>query len=339
MEEDREEKMSIFTSAKFMAIAATTAATLAAVPATAQDVTLRGASLFDEEHAYTKTLRELERLVGEYASETIEFDLRLNGELGDESDFATFLSQGVAVDYAVMAPSNMATFAESIPLMDMPFLFRDLEHWDTVLGSDAFAPLEAELLEAADIKVIGYTGGGVRNLASSEPIQNLEELAGHRMRVMGAPIQAQIFQALTAAPSAIAYNEVYNAIQTGVIAGFENEAASIQNLKFYEVAPHITLTNHTITVRPIVMSGTAFRALTPELQDVFLRAGAEAGAFGRALESSEDAIKLQEMVDAGQVITTEFEERDALLEMVLPVQDAYAAELGATELLEAVRGM
>ncbi len=331
--------MSIFTTAKFMAIAATTAATLAAVPATAQDVTLRGASMFDEDHAFTKTMREFERLVGEYSSDAVEFDLRLNGELGVEADYVTFLNQGVAVDYTIMAPSNMATFAESIPLMDMPFLFRDLDHWNAVLGSDAFAPLEAELLDSADIKIIGYTGGGVRNLVSSAPITNLDELAGHRMRVMGAPIQAQIFQALTAAPSAIAYNEVYNAIQTGVIAGFENEAASIQNLKFYEVAPHVTLTQHTITVRPIVMSGTAYRALTPEMQAIVERAGAEAGAFGRALESGEDGIKLQQMVDAGQVIVSEFEGRDALLEMVLPVQDAYAAELGATELLEAVRGM
>ena len=331
--------MSIFTSAKFMAIAATTAATLAAVPATAQDVTLRGASMFDEDHAFTRTMREFERLVGEYAGDAVAFDLRLNGELGVESDYVTFLNQGVAVDYTIMAPSNMATFAESIPLMDMPFLFRDLDHWNAVLSSDAFAPLEAELLESADIKIIGYTGGGVRNLVSSEPIHNLEELAGHRMRVMGAPIQAQIFQALTAAPSAIAYNEVYNAIQTGVIAGFENEAASIQNLKFYEVAPHVTLTQHTITVRPIVMSGTAYRALSPELQEAVDRAGAEAGAYGRALESGEDGIKLQEMVDAGQVFVTEFEGRDALLEMVLPVQDAYAEELGATALLEAVRGL
>ena len=54
--------------------------------------------------------------------------------------------------------------------MDMPFLFRDLDHWNTVLSSDAFAPLEAELLEKADIKIIGYTGGGVRNLVSSAPI-------------------------------------------------------------------------------------------------------------------------------------------------------------------------
>lgn len=331
--------MSFFTTAKSFAVGTALAVSLFSTAAVAQDVTLRGASMFDEDHAFTKTMREFERLLGESSGGAIAFDLRLNGELGDESDFVTFLNQGVAVDYTIMAPSNMAVFSASIPLMDMPFLFRDLDHWNAVLSSDAFAPLEAELLEAADIKVIGYTGGGVRNLVSSVPISNLEELAGHRMRVMGAPIQAQIFQALTAAPSAIAYNEVYNAIQTGVIAGFENEAASIQNLKFYEVAPYVTLTGHTITVRPIVMSGTAFRALSEEQQAMVLEAGAAAGAFGRALESGEDGIKLQEMVDAGQITTIEFEGRDALLEMVIPVQDAYAEELGATALLEAVRGM
>lgn len=122
--------MSFYTSVKSIAVAATAVATLLAAPAYAQDVTLRGASMFDEEHAYTKTLRELERLVGEYSGGAVAFDLSLNGELGDESDFVTFLNQGVAVDYAVMAPSNMATFAESIPLMDMPFLFRDLDHWE-----------------------------------------------------------------------------------------------------------------------------------------------------------------------------------------------------------------
>lgn len=313
---------------------------LAAVtPAYAQDVTLRGASMFDDNHAFTKTMVEFANLVDEYYDGDVTFDLRLNGELGVEQDYVNFLQQGVAIDYTIMAPSNMAKFAPSIPLMDMPFLFRDLDHWNAVLSSDAFGPLEAELAENADIMIIGYTGGGVRNLVSSEPIGNLDELAGHRMRVMGAPIQAQIFEALTAAPSAIAYNEVYNAIQSGVIAGFENEAASIQNLKFYEVAPHVTLTRHTITVRPIVMSGKTFRALPEDLQAAVLRAGSEAGAFGRELESREDGLKLQEMVDAGQVIVQEFEGRDALLEMVIPVQDAFAADIGATGLLTSVRDM
>jgi tripartite ATP-independent transporter DctP family solute receptor len=305
----------------------------------AQDVTLRGASMFDDNHAFTKTMRKFAELVGENYDGDVEFDLRLNGELGVEKDYVNFLQQGVAIDYTIMAPSNMAKFAPAIPLMDMPFLFRDLNHWDKVLSSDAFGPLEAELEKNADIKIIGYTGGGVRNLVSSKPIANMDDLAGHKMRVMGAPIQAQTFSALTAAPSAIAYNEVYNAIQSGVIAGFENEAASIQNLKFYEVAPHVTLTKHTITVRPIVMSGKTFRKLPEDLQAAVLKAGKEAGAYGRELESREDGLKLQEMIDAGQVQVQEFEGREKLLEMVIPVQDAYAAEIEATDLLANVRGM
>ncbi|MEP2703463.1 MAG: TRAP transporter substrate-binding protein [Roseibium sp.] len=305
----------------------------------AQEVTLRGASMFDDNHAFTKTMVKFSELVDEYYDGDVTFDLRLNGELGVEKDYVNFLQQGVAIDYTIMAPSNMAKFAPSIPLMDMPFLFRDLDHWDKVLSSTAFAPLEAELAKNADIMVIGYTGGGVRNLVSSKPIGNLDELAGHKMRVMGAPIQAQIFSALTAAPSAIAYNEVYNAIQSGVIAGFENEAASIQNLKFYEVAPNVTLTRHTITVRPIVMSGKTFRNLPEPLQAAIKKAGAEAGAFGRELESREDGVKLQEMVDAGQIKVQEFDGREKLLEMVIPVQDAFAAEIEAGDLLKAVRGM
>ena len=328
---------STFSIAKATAVAVAIT-TISATTVNAADLTLRGASLFDEEHAYTKTLREFERLVGEaYKGGEIKFEMHLNGELGDESDFVTFLQQGVAIDYAIMAPSNMAVFAPAIPLMDMPFLFRDLDHWNAALSSDVLKPLEEELSEKADIKVIGYAGGGTRNLASAKPIANMEELNGHKMRVMGAPIQAKIFSAISAAPSAIAYKEVYNAIQTGVIAGFENEAASIQNLKFYEVAPNITLTKHAITVRPLTMSGKTFRKLPEELQAIVLEAGAKAGAFGREIESREDGEKLKEMLDAGQIKVTEFEGREKLLELVGPVQDEFAKGLEATELLEAIR--
>jgi TRAP-type transport system periplasmic protein len=332
--------MTRFTSAKTILRGASLAfAFMASVSsATAQEVTLRGASMFDENHAFTKTMEKFAELVKDKYKGDVSFDLRLNGELGVEADYVTFLQQGVAVDYTIMAPSNMATFAPSIPLMDMPFLFRDQAHWEAVLSSDVLKPLEAELLEKADIMVVGYTGGGVRNILSDHPIHNLAELAGFKMRVMGAPIQAQIFSALTAAPSAIAYNEVYNAIQTGVIAGFENEAASIQNLKFYEVAPFLSLTRHAITVRPIVMSGKTFRTLPADLQAAVLEAGKEAGAYGRELESREDGQKLQEMVDAKQLTVVEFDDRAKLLEMVAPVQDAYAESLGATELLAAIRG-
>ena len=116
---------------------AATAVFVGGISAVHAETTLRGASMFDEEHAFTKTLREFERLVAENYDGDVNFDLRLNGELGVESDYVTYLNQGVAVDYTILAPSNMAVFSESIPLMDMPFLFRDLDHWNAVLSSDA----------------------------------------------------------------------------------------------------------------------------------------------------------------------------------------------------------
>jgi len=303
----------------------------------AADLTFRGASLFDNNHAYSKTLIRFAELVNKYAGKEIAFDLRGNSELGIEPDYVNFLTQGVAIDYAIIAPSNLARFAPSVPLMDMPFVFRDLDHWNAVLSSDVLKPLEDVLLEKADLKVIGYAGGGTRNLISNKKISNLEELAGHKMRVMGAPIQARVFDALTAAPSAIAYSEVYNAIQTGVVDGLENEAASLLQYKFFEVAKHITLTQHSITVRPIIFSGKKFKTLSPEMQAIILKAGKEAGDYGREVESREDGEKLKQMQDAGQIEVHEFADRAKLLEMVAPVHKAYAEELGATDLLKAIQ--
>lgn len=68
-----------------------------------------------------------------------------------------------------------------------------------------------------------------------------------------------------------------------------------------------------------------------------VKAGKEAGDYGRELESREDGEKLQRMVDDGQIEVAEFADRDKLLEMILPVHDEYAAELGAEDLLEAIR--
>ena len=85
------------------------------------------------------------------------------------------------------------------------------------------------------------------------------------------------------------------------------------------------------------MSGKTFRKLPEALQVAVTKAAKEAGAFGRELESREDGVKLQEMLDAKQITVQEFENRDQLLEMVKPVQNDYAAELNATDLLAAIR--
>lgn len=302
-------------------------------------VELHGASQFNEDHAFTRTMTRFAELVEECYDGDVEFVMHLNSELGVERDYFEMMSQGVSVDFAVVAPSHMASMSPQMPLMDMPFLFRDLDHWNNVLNSDAFALIEQEVLEAAGVRVIGYAGGGTRNLISTKPITNMEELQGFEMRVMGAPIQAMIFDAITAEPSVIAYDEVYNAVQTGVVEGLENEAAGIEQMKFYEVAPYIIQTQHAITVRPLMFSEATFQRLPEDLQACIITAGDDAGRHGREIESSQDSEKLHGMEDQGLLTVVPFEDRDELLELSIPVQDEFAEELGAGETLERVRQM
>jgi len=310
---------------------------VAAVPAAATE--LVGAVQFNEDHAFTKALRKFEEVARECSGGSLTFDLHLNSELGLEKDYFENMAQGIAVDYAIVAPSHMSTFSQMAPLMDMPFLFRGLDHWNAAIDAGALDPIAEDVLEAADVRLVGYAGGGTRQLIANRPITNLEELEGLPMRVMGAPIQTRIFEAINAAPSVIAYAEVYNAIQTGVIDGAENEAAGIEQMKFYEVGPHISKTAHAITVRPIAFSNATFQRLTPEEQQCVVEAGKVAGEYGRKLESSQDAEKLAAMEEAGLLTTHEFTERDKLLELAEPVKRSYAEDLGALEVYENIQAI
>jgi tripartite ATP-independent transporter DctP family solute receptor len=311
----------------------------AALPAKAQDIELHGAVQFNDDHAFNKALLKFEELTKACYGKPITFVLHRNSELGLEKDYFNFMSKGASVDYAIVSPSHMSTYSKMAPLMDMPFLFRDLDHWNKVLDQDGLAPIAKDVEEKADVMLIGYAGGGTRNLIVNKPVTNMEELKGLPMRVMGAPIQTDIFTAVGAAPSVIAYSEVYNAIQTGVIDAAENEAAGIEQMKFYEVGPDISLTQHAITVRPIGFSGKTFRKLPEDLQKCILSAGKEAGAYGRQIESSQDAAKLATMESEGKLKTYVFVDRDKLLELAEPVKQAYAAELGATEVLNSINNI
>ncbi len=299
-------------------------------------IILRGATQFDANHAFSRTLEKFEELVRAHYGKPIEFEIYPNSELGLEKDYFAYMSKGLSVDFAIVSPSHMSTFSKAAPLMDMPFLFRDLDHWNKVLEGDAFQPIVEEIEEKADVRLIGFAGGGTRNLIVNKPVTNMEELKGLSIRIMGAPIQTRIFQAITAAPTVISYSEIYNAIQTGVIDAAENEAAGIKQMKFYEVGPEISLTQHAITIRPICFSGKTFRRLPQDLKSAILRAGREAGAFGRTLESSEDAETLAAMETEGMLNTHVFTERETLLQLAEPVKRAYAAEIGAADILQRI---
>ena len=167
-------------------------ATVSAVEA--EEVTLVGAVQFDENHAFTKGLRKFEELAGECSGGSLKFDLHLNSELGLEKDYFEYMSQGISVDYGVVSPSHMSTFSQMAPLMDMPFLFRDLDHWNKVLEQDALAPIAEDVLANANVRLIGYAGGGTRQLIVNHPVTNMAELEGLHARVYGISLDDVVAQ-------------------------------------------------------------------------------------------------------------------------------------------------
>jgi len=301
---------------------------LIAVPAAAQ-LTLHGASQFSDEHAFTKAMVRFEELVKKYYGKPINFVLHKNSELGLEKDYFAYMNQGKAVDYAIVSPAHMSTFSKAAPFIDAPFIFRDLDHWNKVLDADLLKPIADEIAQKADVMLIGYAGGGTRNIFANKPVRNMAEMKNLKVRVQGAPIWSRTFAAAGMSPTVIAYNEVYNAIQNGVIQAGENEAAGVEQMKFYEVGPNLNMTQHAITIRPLCFSGKTFKGLDKDLQAAVLRAGKEAGAYGRRIESSEDEQKLVALEKAGKLKRIAFSDRAQMKKAVDPVIEAYAKEIGA----------
>jgi TRAP-type C4-dicarboxylate transport system substrate-binding protein len=249
------------------------------------------------------------------------------------------MAQGKAVDYGIVSPAHMSTFSKAAPFIDAPFLFRDLAHWNKVLDADLLAPIADEVAKKADVMLIGYAGGGVRNIFINKAMGSLADIKGLKVRVQGAPIWSRTFQAAGMSPTVIAYNEVYNGIQNNVISAGENEAAGVESMKFYEVAPHLAMTEHAITIRPICFSGRTFKALPADLQQAIVKAGKEAGAYGRQVESSEDAKKLDALEKAGKLKRVPFKDRAEMAKLVEPVITAYAKEIGADDILAKIHAI
>jgi len=304
-----------------------------------QVITLHGAVQFNDDHAFNRALLKFEELVKQYYGKPINFVLHRNSELGLEKDYFAYMNQGQAVDYGIVSPAHMSTFSKAAPFIDAPFLFRDLDHWNKVLDADVLKPIADEIAEKADVLLIGYAGGGTRNIFVNKPVRNMAELRGLKVRVQGAPIWSKTFAAATMSPTVIAYNEVYNAIQNGVIAAGENEAAGVEQMKFYEVAPNLSMTQHAITIRPLCFSGKTFKTLDKELQAAVLKAGKEAGKYGREIESSEDEQKLEALEKAGKLKRIPFADRDQLKKLVDPVIQAYAKDIGADDILAKINAI
>ena len=296
---------------------------------------------FDDDHVFTQALNEFERVAGECSGGSLTFDLHLNSELGLEKDYFENMSQGIAVDYAIVSPvahvdlqPDGAADGHAVPVPR----HRPLERGDG--RGRARRRWPTDVLDKANVRLIGYAGGGTRQLIVNHPVTNMDELKGLPMRVMGAPIQTRIFEAIGAAPSVIAYDEVYNAIQTGVIDAAENEAAGIETDEVLRSRPRHLADPARDHRAPDRLLGSHLPAA--DARGAGLRAEGRQGRrrtrprHGKLRRTTPSSMAME---DAGLLKTHEFTERDKLLELAAPVKRAYAEELGATDVLDAIEAV
>ena len=132
---------------------------------------------------------------------------------------------------------------------------------------------------------------------------------------------------------------LFRSVLTGVIQAGENESPGWSQMKWHEVAPNISKTQHAITIRPLVFSAKTFRKLPKDLQDCLLKAAPIAGAHARKWERDADDAILKKMESEKKIQIHEFKDRARILELAAPVKEAFAKEVGAEKVLAAINAV
>jgi TRAP-type C4-dicarboxylate transport system substrate-binding protein len=112
----------------------------------------------------------------------------------------------------------------------------------------------------------------------------MDDMKGFRLRLISSPLKVNVWKAVGAIPTPIAFMETYLAMKSGVVDGMENESVAVLDMKFYEPAPFIARTEHEFTVRPMFMSKKTWDKLPPDLQQIVLKAAQEATVYERKVE-------------------------------------------------------
>lgn len=283
---------------------------------------------------FDEGLHHFADLVEEYTDGQVTVEVHPNAELGTEPEMFQAMQSGT-MDVAIVAPGSIGEFLPQTSILSMPFLVTSREQRDAIITSPITEQLAADMEEATGIFPMTYFGGGIRQMFFTEPAETIDDIQGRLFRVQPSEVLTDSFAAVGLEPTVVAYNELYNALQTGVVQGADNESVYIDSQKFYEPAPHILLTNHEVTIRPLVVARASLDRLPEDLQESVLQAATEAGEFERDLEAETDDAILQQLEETDGVTVVEPDVTDAV-DSVRPVWEQYAQEWGAEDMLQQI---
>jgi len=261
--------------------AATCISAVTSTAAFAQEVTLQLGHLANEQNAWHLAAVRFGEELSELTDGRIAVEVFPNESLGKEIDLINGMQLGT-VDMTITGES-LQNWAPMAALLAVPYAYRSLDHMDEVASGDIGDDIEAQIVERAQIRPIAYFARGPRNLTSQRPIASPDDLDGMRMRVPNVPLFVDVWSALGASPTPMAFSEVFTSLQSGVIDGQENPLALIRSANFNEVQNYVNQTEHVRSWIYLTIAESTWQSLSEDDQAAVMQAAASAQEYERGL--------------------------------------------------------
>ena len=264
------------------------------------------------------------------------------GTIGtSESELVEKLQTGGA-DVVLVSPGFMTqTGVKEVDLFALPYLFTSYDHWESVVDGEVGQQVADLINEKSnnDFKIIGYWSAGVRHYYGKTPLQSMDDLEGITMRTQTSGVVANYWEQTGAVPTSVAWGELYQALQQGVVDSAENAYPYFvqQNHHTTKNGKYITETGHDYTTRLLLVNGNTFDTYSDEQKEIILKAAEESVKAEReALYAQEEEFK-QKALDEGAEVNQI--DRQPFIDLAKPIQDEAAKDMGVDDLLQQIRDM
>lgn len=250
----------------------------------------------------TKEIQRFAALVAEKSGGTLKVNVFPAGQLGDAVSMIENVMMGALDMFANVADWNQ-NVVKDYGIMAMPFAFRDQEHMKRFLASDTYTAMKTEMIEKKKLRVLADNWYRVpRVLVTKFPVKSIKDLEGKKFRLANIKAYVETWKALGMKPTILPWAESYLSLKTGVVDGMDSPFSSVFPEKFYQAAPYITMTNHSIAPFNILISEVVFKKLTQAQQKALLDAGKEAGdSYTKAIKEQVESHKAKMIAEGAKV--------------------------------------
>lgn len=284
-------------------------------------ITIKVGTISPPEHSYTKGIELFAEKVEEKTDGRVKFDMFLDGQLGGEREIIEQVQLG-SIDLTVATGGVVGSFVPELSVLEMPFLFKDVEEAYKILDGEIGDQL-VEKIDSQGFKTFGIWENGMRHLVNNKKtIKSPEDTKGMKMRTMENDLYLETYRALGTDPTPIAFPETYTSLEQGVVDGQDLSLGVMVTTKMYEVQDYFTDTGIYYAAAPMFMNQDKFESLPEDVQEIFIEVGEEVTQEQRQINQDMETEQLEYLEEQGVEIYVPTEkEMEAFRETVLPVYD------------------